>query len=132
MERERRKEEGGRRRVRGIIVISIDRRWRLQVDSILRRKTRRLPDDVVSREEQDTNDGKDKTVTGTRTRTRTGMSTRAGMGARTGTINRTETRVEGRNSLGTFGVVMYVWSSHILLVFGRLVPRQPAHSSHSD
>ena len=97
------------------------------------RKTRRLPDDVVSREEQDTNDGKDKTVTGTRkrTRTRTGMSTRAGMGARTGTINRTETRVEGTNSMGTFEVVMYVWSSNILLVFGRLVPRQPAHSPHS-
>ena len=127
------KEEGGRRRVRGIIIISIDRRWRLQVASMFWRKTRRLPDDVVSREEQDTNDGKDKTVTGTRkrTRTRTGMSTRAGMGARTGTINRTETRVEGTNSLGTFEVVMYVWSSYILLVFGRLVPRQPAHSPHS-
>ena len=45
---------------------------------------------------------------GTGTRTRTGMSTRAGMRARTeaGTWTRIEMEVEGRESLGTFEVVI--------------------------
>ena len=55
---------------------------------------------------------REETVTGTGagTGTRTGMSTRAGMGARTGagTGTRIEMRVERRDSLGTFEVVMEV------------------------
>ena len=47
-------------------IISVDRRWRLQVASIFWRKTRRLPDDVVPRGEQRTRDEKKETGTGNR------------------------------------------------------------------
>ena len=64
--------------------------------------------------EQVTRHGKEETVTGTGTRvgtgtrTGTGISTRAGMGARTGAGAgmRIEMNVEGRESLGTFEVVI--------------------------
>ena len=71
-----------------------------------RRKTRCLHGDVVPREEQGPRDGREETVTGTRTgvgtggRPRAGLSTRTGMGARTEakTGARIEMRVEGRGT----------------------------------
>ena len=72
------------------------------------RKTRGLSDDVVPRGEQGTRDGKDETVTGIGTEA--GLSTSAEVGTRTGARagTRTERRVKGRESLGTFEVVIDV------------------------
>ena len=83
--------------------------WCLHVTSNFWRKIRCLPDDVVPRGEQDTREKKETVaVEGTGTGAR--MSTRAGMGARTGagTGTRIEIVVEGRESLGTFEVVIEV------------------------
>ena len=55
-------------------IVSVDRWWRLQVASSFWRKTRRLPDDVVPRGEQETRDGKEETETGTRTGEREGRN----------------------------------------------------------
>ena len=61
----------------------------MQVASSLWPKARRLPDEVVSRGEQGTTEGKGETMTGTGwgkgkgTRTSARISTRAGMGVRT-------------------------------------------------
>ena len=80
-------------------IISIGRRWRLEVASSLgqvassfERKIRRLPDDVVPKGEQGIRDGRRETVTGTGAgagagtggRTSAAMSQRVGMRARTG------------------------------------------------
>ena len=101
-------------------IISVDRRWHLQVASSFGRYNRRRPVDGVPRGEQGTRDGREETVMGTGTgagtggNTRTGMSTRVGMGAGTGagTGERTGTRVEmrvgGRESPGTYEVVIEV------------------------
>ena len=88
------------------------------VASSLRRKTRRLPDDVVPKGEKGTRDRKEetaattKTGTGARrgTRTSTGMSTRVGMGARTGagTAMRMYIMVKGKDDLGTCEMMMGV------------------------
>ena len=97
-------------------VISLDRRWRLQVARSFWSKIRRLLDGGVPRGEQGTRDRKGETVKGTgttgmwtKTRTRIGMSTREGMGARTRarTETMTEMRVERRESPGTFKVSGY-------------------------
>ena len=90
-ERERAGNGGGDERTdassaRGII--SVDRRWRLQVASSFGRKTRCLPDDGILRGKPSTRDGGEETGPGTGTRT--------GMGAETGP--RTARRVEGKNS----------------------------------
>ena len=93
-----------------------DKRWHLQVVSSFGRKTRRVLNDVGSRPEQGTRDGREETVTGTGTglvtemRTGTGMTTRAGMGVRTGvgTGARIEIRVKRRESLGTYEGVIEV------------------------
>ena len=77
-------------------IISADRRWRLQVASGFGRMTRRQSDDVVPRGEPGTKDGRGETVTGTRT------------GAGTGTETRKERRVKGRESPGTYVVIVEV------------------------
>ena len=85
----------------------------MQIAHSFGHKTWRLPDDVVSRGEQSTREGREEMMTGkgtsagTGSRTRTGMSTRAGVGARTGAGKgtRVDRRVEGREGMGTFEVV---------------------------
>ena len=54
--------------------------------------------------------GWETTAPGTETRTKTGTGTRAGMGARTGAGTETgmDRRVEGRESLGIYEVVVEV------------------------
>ena len=92
--------------------MSVDRRWRLKVANSFGRKRRRLSDDVVSRGELGTRDGREETVTGTgtgtvtKTRTATGTRTGMGTGAEVGTRTRTERRVEGRESPGTYEVIV--------------------------
>ena len=78
--------------VRGIIIIFVDKSWRLQIASSFGRKTRRLSNGVVPRREQGTRGARKEMVTGT--------------GAGAGT--RMEMRVEGRESLGTHEVVIEV------------------------
>ena len=78
-------------------ILSVDARWSLQIASSFGRKTRRLPDDVVPRGEQNSKVepgiGREETVTRAGTRKRRGMRTRTGVGAGTGTI--VERRVRG-------------------------------------
>ena len=106
-------------------IIPEDRRWRLQVASCSGGKTRRLSDDV-SRGELGPKGGKEETVpgegAGTGMRMATGKMIGAGTGLRmatgkmigagtrpgtgTGTETRTERRVEGRDSPGTYEVIV--------------------------
>ena len=78
-------------------IISVGRRWRLQIASSFGRKARRRLVDVVPRGEQGTKDGREEMMTGTGTgvgtgeNTSMGISTRVGIGAETrvGTGERT-------------------------------------------
>ena len=116
-------------------IISVDKRWRLQVVNSFGRKTWRLPDDVVPREEQGTRDGNEEMTTGTRTRVgtgtraNTGMSTRTGIGARTGaeTGTRIEMRAEQKVSLGTFEVVIEVGRKTLQRGMTPTSNQQPQH-----
>ena len=82
----------------------------MQVASSIEHKTRSPPDDVIPREEQGTRGGREETVTGTGAGTGTRMGTRTGMGKKTGagTRTRVEMRLERRESLGTYQVVIEV------------------------
>ena len=98
------------------MIISVNRRRRLQVAHSCGRRTRRLPDDIITRGEHGTRDGEEEMVTrtgtgsGTETRMRTEVSTREGMGARTGARKGTiiEMVVERREGMGKFEVVIEV------------------------
>ena len=96
-------------------IISIDGKWRLQIASSFWREPRRLLDNLVPREEQGTKDGR---------------MTRAGMGAGTGAGKgtRIERRLDGRESLGTYQVVIEVNLGRRTRERGR---RQVLTSSHS-
>ena len=116
-------------------IISVDRRWCLQGVNSFGRKTWRLPDDVVTREEQGTRDGKEETATGTRTRvgtgTRasTGMSTRTGIGARTGTGTGTRIEMRAEQKVGTFEVVIEVGRKALQ---GGMTPTSNQQPQHQD
>ena len=93
--------------------ISVDRRCRLQLVISFRRKTRRLPDDVVPKGEPRPRNGREEMVTGAETgvgagtRAGTGMGTKTGMGVETGAGTGTivERRVGGREDLEIYEVV---------------------------
>ena len=90
-------------------IFPVNRTWRLQVVSSFGREVRGLHDDVEPRGLQGSRDGREESVTGTRTRTEE-VGTRTGMGARTRarTGTRIERRVEGTGSLGTLEGVIEV------------------------